>query len=84
MFSLILVRAHTILELRHTAVSTRSVSRLWFELHYAARVRPCDVLRICVHSLCGLRANAVARSKGGGFPLYLLDTDVSALVFLCC
>ena len=84
MFSLILVRAHTILELRHTAVSALPVSGFWFELYYAARVRRCGVLRRCVHSLCGLRALAVVHWKGGGFPLDLLDTAVSALVLLCC
>ena len=71
-------------KLRHTAVSALSVSRLWFELYYAARVRRCGVLPSCVHSLCGLRALAVVHWKGGGFPRELLDTDVSAIVLLCC
>ena len=73
-----------VLEFWHTAVSALSVSRLWFELYYAARVRRCGVLRKCVHSLRGLRALAVVHWKGGGFPLDLLDTAVSALVLLCC
>ena len=72
-----------ILELRHTAVSALSFSRLWFELYYAARVRRCGVLRNCVHSLCGLRALAVVHCMGGGFALDLLDTAVSD-VLLCC
>ena len=73
-----------ILELRHTAVSALSVSRLWFELYYAARVRRCGVLRSCVHSLYGSWALAVVHWKGRGIPLDLLDTAVSALVLLCC
>ena len=71
-------------ELRHTAVSALSVSRLWFELYYAARVRRCGVLRSCVHSLYGSWALAVVHWKGRGIPLDLLDTAVSALVLLCC
>ena len=71
-------------KLRHTAVSALSVSRLWFELYYAARVRRCGVLRSCVHSRCGLRALSVVHWKGGGFPLDLLDKAGSALVLLCC
>ena len=70
-----------IVELRHTAVSALSVSRLWFDLYYARR---CGVLRSCVHSLCGLRALAVVHWKSGGFPFDLLDTAVSTLVLLCC
>ena len=72
-----------VLELRHTAVSALAVSRLWFEIYYAARVRRCGGFRSCVHSLCGLQAPAVVHWKGGGIALDLLDTAVSD-VLLCC
>ena len=85
MFSMLSRCTHRcVLELRHTAVSAFSVSRLLFGLYCAARVQLCGVMRSCVCSLCGWRALAVVHWKGGGIPVDFLNTAVSAPVLLCC
>ena len=42
---------------------------LYSPLTAVSRVRRCNVLRSCIHSLCGLRALTVVHWKGGGFRL---------------
>ena len=48
---------------------SRSLYHRVTPLTAGSRVRGCGVLRSCVHSLCGLRALAVAHWKGGVFRL---------------